>query len=298
MLRLFFDKFSTDYEPIKRALLDEKDGQCDVICKLDSGEYVLVEAQVMSEDAQDHRFLAHLSTLHGNQLRRGEKWIDLKDVYAINIMECAFSTQFEGSEPGEYRRHYKMTDLSLEGNPRSLNHLNLIQFSLHDLDLGKVKDVEERWWLDFFKNGHKYDSIPKGCPPPIAAAYEKIRTDALPPAIKSALDIEEGRYVNFQGLLGQKEQEGIQKGIQQGIQQGKQEGKQEVLELLLRNGTISQAAHDSALQDAAASGDSQSETRAPDSSLAPPPPATRKRRQPRRKSPPAVQHTAPPSPQR
>ncbi len=102
--------------------------------------------------------------------------------------------------------------------------------------------------------------------------------------------------MNFQGLLERKEQEGMQRGMQSGMQRGIQQGKEEALGLLLRNGTISQAAHDSALQDAAASGDSHPETRASDSGLAPPPRATRKPRQPRRKSPPAVQPASPPSP--
>jgi hypothetical protein len=191
--------------------------------------------------------------VYGNQLRRSQKLSELKDVYAVNLMECPFSTIFDDFEPGEYRRHYKMTDLSMIGTPRSLKHLNLIQFSLHALDLDMVNDAEERWWLDFFKNADKYDAIPKGCPPAVAAAYEKVRTDALPPAMRNALDVEDGRYVNFEGLIKLERKESFDQGFAQGMQDfeqvGKQEGKQETLRRLLRDGTISQAAYDSALQD-------------------------------------------------
>jgi len=230
----FFDRFSENLESIQQTPLNEKDGHCDVICKLTSGEQVLVEAQVMREDALDPRVLA---TLYGKQLRQGQ---DCKAVYAINIMACKFSTRFRDSPVGEYRRHYKMTDLSIKGKPRSLDQLHLIQISLHDVDLEKVADIEERWWLDLFKNGGNYTAVPEGCPPLVKQAYERIRTDALPPAIRIALDIEDGRYRNFKGLLERTEQK----------------GRQEVLREMLLNGVITQETYESLLGEVAASAES------------------------------------------
>ncbi len=66
------------------------------------------------------------------------------------------------------------------------------------------------------------------------------------------MDIEDGRYINFQGLLDAKKQKGMKKGKEEGRQEGMHEGKEEVLRRLLLNCTISRAAHDSALHDAAA----------------------------------------------
>ena len=228
---LFFYQFSDNLESIQQTLLNEKDRRCDVICKLNSGEHVLVEAQVLPEDALDPRFRAYAGTLYGNQLRQGQEWDKLEAVYAVNIMAYKFSTRFRSSPVGEYRRHYKMTDLSVQGNPRSLDQLHLIQISLHDVDLAKVTDIEERWWLDFFKNGGDYTAVPEGCPPLVKQAYEMIRTDTLPPAIRSALDIEDGRYKNLKGMVEQKEQG----------------AREKLLRDMLLNQEISQETYDSRL---------------------------------------------------
>jgi hypothetical protein len=238
--RLFFDRFSKNFESIQQTLLHEKDGHCDVICKLNSGEHVLVQAKVMSENALDPRFLAYARGVYGNQLHQGQ-WDKLKAVYAVNIMACKSSTEFHSSPFGEYRRHYKMTDLSIQGKPRSLDQLNFIQISLHDVDLEEVADVEERWWLDFFKNGGYYTAVPKGCPPLIKQAYDRIRTDALPPAIRSALDVEDGRYRNFKGLLERSREE------------GRKEAMKELLREMLLNDEISQETYESQLADLAPS---------------------------------------------
>jgi hypothetical protein len=225
--RTFFYSYSKNFESLQQTYLNEKDGHCDMICKLNSGERILVEANLLSEDALDPRMLAF--ALNENQLRKDQKWGKLEAVYAVNIMACEFSTRFRGSPPGEYRRHYKMTDLSIKDKPRSLERFNLIQISLHDVDLEKVADVEERWWLDFFKNGENYDAVPNGCPPLLKRAYEKIRYDALPPAIRSALDTEDGRYKNLK-------------------ERSKQEAKKELLRTMLLNGEISQETYESWLR--------------------------------------------------
>jgi hypothetical protein len=98
-----------------------------------------------------------------------------------------------------------------------------------------VTDIEERWWLDFFKNGGNYTAVPEGCPPLVKQAYEMIRTDALPPAIRSALDIEDGRYKNLKGMVEQKEQE------------AREEAREKLLRDMLLKQEISQETYDSRL---------------------------------------------------
>ncbi len=201
----------------------------------------------------DQRFMACASALYGNQVLHGQDW---KAVYAVNIMECDFSTEFQRFPPADFQRHYQMTDLSIQGTPRPLDHLHLIQVSLRAVDLDQVADAEARCWLDFFKNGHGYRAVPAGCPPPIAAAYARIRADALPPAVRSALDAEDRRRAGFQELLEWR------------THRAEQESRAALLGELLRDGAIGRAAHDAALHAAAGSDAAPAEAGLPQ-----PPPA-------------------------
>ena len=230
--RAFFNTFSKNHEQICKLLLNEKTGFCDVVCELKSGELVLVEVQVIAEDALDKRFLAYGSLMYGNQLRQGDEWSKLKDMYMINLFEGRFPTRFDFSPPNEHRRHYMMTDLSVAGRPRQLPHLQMIQISLRDVDIDQVDDAEERWWLDFFKRAHGYTAIPEGCPPSVAAAYQRVRSDALPPAIRKAVDDEEGRYKNLTEVFASKFAEGIA------------EGRKLALIDLLQKGIITESVYD------------------------------------------------------
>ena len=67
-------------------LQQERNSQLDILCKLDNGDYVAVEIQVVKYNYWDNRALTYISSLYGNQLRRGDKWEDLKKVIGINIL--------------------------------------------------------------------------------------------------------------------------------------------------------------------------------------------------------------------
>ena len=67
-------------------LQQERNSQLDILCKLDNEDYVAVEIQVVKYNYWDNRALAYISSLYGNQLRRGDKWEDLKKVIGINIL--------------------------------------------------------------------------------------------------------------------------------------------------------------------------------------------------------------------
>ena len=62
LARRFFRKLKQDYKNIKKLILDDKTGLCDVIAKLPSGDFVLIEVLVEDEEAHDAWFLAHTDT--------------------------------------------------------------------------------------------------------------------------------------------------------------------------------------------------------------------------------------------
>ena len=82
-----------------------------MVCRLDNGEFILVEVQVKPQDFWDSRALCYAAAFYGNQLKRGEDWPKLKKVIAINLLGVKVDI---GERPfGELVRHYKFTQLKL-----------------------------------------------------------------------------------------------------------------------------------------------------------------------------------------
>ena len=55
-------------------------------CQLSDGDVALVEVRVYPKDNFDRRALAYVAAFHGNQLRKGGKWKNVKKVSSINIL--------------------------------------------------------------------------------------------------------------------------------------------------------------------------------------------------------------------
>ena len=58
----------------------------DFICRLDTGENILVEMQIISYDYWDQRALAYVAAVYSKQLRRGGRWNDIKRIIGIYIL--------------------------------------------------------------------------------------------------------------------------------------------------------------------------------------------------------------------
>ena len=81
------NKLSTVFEDIKGTFPQpERDSRLELLCKLDTDEMVMVEVQVVIKKSWDNRALAYCAGINGHQLRRGEKWDDLKRVIAISLL--------------------------------------------------------------------------------------------------------------------------------------------------------------------------------------------------------------------
>jgi predicted transposase/invertase (TIGR01784 family) len=229
LAKKFFKSLKPDFENIKKLLLDDRTGIYDVIAKLPSGEFVLIEFQVERETAQDARFLAYLCHLYGNQLRVGDAWKNLKRVVAVNLLGTGFHGKLVmWGKSDHYKRHYKMTDCLSVGDPRRiLPQIELIQFSLGNIpDIKKIEDATERNWLRFFANAQFETEIPAGIPETIAKAYDSIRPERLPESVKAALVEEEKIVIN---LRDEFRKEGRKKGLKEGRKKGLKEGRKKGL---------------------------------------------------------------------
>lgn len=210
----FFNHLRDNYDEISATLLDEKSPVSDVICKLSTGDHVLIEVQVENpgKGAWDKRALAYAAILYGSQLRRGQSWGDINAVLALNILGMGGSDA-QPFWPKEcyYKRHYRFENI-LKKPEIPIEHLQMIQYSLGNVDLDTVSDPEERAWLDFFKNAHRYNDIPKDCPEIMKLAYERIITDHLPPNIKDVYKDEDAQLGNYKLRFEEEREAGIEIG--------------------------------------------------------------------------------------
>ena len=83
MCKEFFAALRNKFELILLALLDEKKGVCDIVSRLDTGDIVLLEAQVVKTDCLDRSGICCFLVFQPNQRRAGM-------VYTQERHQCDF----------------------------------------------------------------------------------------------------------------------------------------------------------------------------------------------------------------
>ena len=117
------------FDDLQKAFSRPKyNGLMDFACRLDNGEYALIEMQVYPENTFDKRALAYISSFYGGQLFQGEKMKNMKRVVGINILAGSLD-HWKGSH--EFMRHYRFQNqLGDQKTPRYLEGMELIQYSI------------------------------------------------------------------------------------------------------------------------------------------------------------------------
>lgn len=220
MIKRFFENLYENYESIKQTLLDDKGPVSDVVCRLSTGDLILVEVQVKDpgEGVWDQRALAYAGLLYGGQLRKGEPWTSLKKLITVNILGMGQDGKRKfWPEGSAYKRHYKMKNTLAESI--TLPYIQLIQYSLGNTDLESIENEEERAWLDFFKTAHEKDKIPEKVSEIMRLAYSRIKSDTLPPNIKDLYASEEKELANYAVKFQEQREEGREEGKQKKAQE-------------------------------------------------------------------------------
>jgi predicted transposase/invertase (TIGR01784 family) len=219
---LFLSHLRDNYDEICSSLLDDKAPVSDVICKLSTGNHVLIEIQIANPggDVWDKRALAYAAMLYGNQLRRGQSWPDIQSVMALNILGTGYTHDKRPFWPEGfyYKRHYRFENILLHrGKARAtLEYMELIQYSLGNADLGTIEHEEERAWLDFFTHAHTYDHTPSNCPEIVRLAYERVKTEHVPPNIHDLYKSQDAFMDNYRVRIQEDQQEAREEGKAEG----------------------------------------------------------------------------------
>ena len=197
----FLHEIVGHFEDIKKAFPKAKyNGTMDFVCKLENGDFSLVEMQVLPKDNWDKRALAYAAAFYGRQIGKGDHWPDIKKVYAINILGGGTQQQAHWAEtPDQCVRHYKFQEqLHKETCERFIDGIELIQISLMNApdDLSS-DDQEKRDWITFFKRGSLMnedqvkDEILTNA---VLNAFKMARLSKLPKAVRCAYDAENALY--------------------------------------------------------------------------------------------------------
>ena len=227
----FFAALRKKFDQILLALLYEKKGVCDIVSRLDTGEIVLVEAQVEKKDSLDQRFLAHACSLYSHQIRAGMEWSKIKNVASIILISHDIGKSL-GWPANEYKRHYLMTNQMDEAGRNKWPYVQVIIYCLPKVNLASTVDPLERSWLEFFKSAETLDEIPPNTPEEVAIAYERTRRRNLPRSVILGIESEDAHLENMAGVL----------------QEERNEGKREVLQSLLEDGIITKEQYNERLE--------------------------------------------------
>jgi predicted transposase/invertase (TIGR01784 family) len=198
VMKSFIDDLAPVFEDFKDLLPQDRDSKMDVLCRLSTDDYAVVEIQVVKKEMWDERALAYTAGVYANQLRSGQSWKDLKKVIGINILGAGPEKVKYWPDNEGFMRHYRMRDD--HNPPNEIPHLQLIQYSLENIkgdeeELQKDKNLKE--WLDYFRDSSNEVETPQGVNPALKKAYELIRIDNLSPDRRSSYEIENAVYTDL-----------------------------------------------------------------------------------------------------
>ena len=218
------------------------DGKMDFACQLNTGEYALVEMQVIPEDYWDRRALAYVAAFYGNQLKKGGKWKHIRKVIGLNILGGVKGNKVTWSDsPGQYMRHYKVED-QMNGKGRFLDGIELIQYSIMDVPIGD--DQEKNDWITFFKRAHdmtEEDVAAQIKTPSVIKAFDLAKFSKLPADVRASYEAEDREYDRYSQHTAEQICMAEKSAKIEGKVEGKIEGKIEVAgKLLAMNLTVDQ----------------------------------------------------------
>ena len=223
----FLREVVVHFEDMKKAFPKAQyNGTMDFVCKLDNGEYALVEMQVFPRDGWDKRALAYVSAFYGNQLRKGSKWHEIRKVVGINILGGGTREQIHWKDTPGQHIHYKFQEqLHKKSFERFIDGIELIQYSVMNApDTLPSSDQEKQDWIAFFKRGscmNEEQVKSEIHTEAVLKAFERATLSKLPKHVKEDYDAENLQYAQVSQYTAEK--------VAEGEARGRAEGRAEVL---------------------------------------------------------------------
>ena len=204
---------------------NDKSSRLDITCTLASGEKVNLEIQVLNEKAWIERSLVYWSRLYTNNLKRGDKYLNIAAVICIHLLKFNLFDENKNPKPHSIAKLCNLED----GKPIT----DLIEFHFLELKKFSKKRISSmsraEKWLAFFSgklNGEEEKLMKKD---KIFDEAFNLRDnfvkdpDEYLAYLKREMELMDYDNALYEaGLDG--ESRGIEKGKAEGLIQGKAEG--------------------------------------------------------------------------
>jgi predicted transposase/invertase (TIGR01784 family) len=221
------------FDDLKKALPQETyNGSMDFVCKLENGDFVVIEMQVALQKYWERRALGYPATVYSKQIRKGDCWSCIKKVVGINILGGGLRGIAHWRDAArEHTRHYKFQEqIHKQTHERIIDGIELIQISVMNLpeDMSGM-DQSTYDWMTFFKRGacmsvEEVQSQIKTNE--VLSAFKMATLSNLPDDIQEQYDHECSQYDRLS--------EYVEEQVALGRAEGKAEGKAETLTAIVR----------------------------------------------------------------
>jgi predicted transposase/invertase (TIGR01784 family) len=209
-----------------------RDSKLDLVCELETGEHVLIEVQVITQDFWDSRALAYASyasAFYGNRLKRGGAWTELKRVIAINFLGKGGTRDVTDpwrEFPDEVMRHYVLQDVENPDEGHIMKGFELIQYCVPHLHKAARTDEKYREWADFFQNADERTEayVKQLSTEAVKKAYERARVSTMPREIRQSYIDDTAKYGGYLNSI-LKERDEVQKKFEALLETEKRKGE-------------------------------------------------------------------------
>lgn len=212
---LFLHNILGRFEEIRFAFPKRRyNGTMDFVCKLATGDYAMIEMQVIPKDYWDRRALMYVAAFYGNQMKRGESVKHIRKVIGINILGGGKDDLAHWEDtPDQFVRHYKFQE-QLHQNKRYIDGIELMQYSIMNAPK-KMNDQAQQDWVAFFREGHymtEEDVKQRIKTPAVLRAFECAILAQLPSKVDADYKAEDEEYNQFSQFTSSKKAEGKAEG--------------------------------------------------------------------------------------
>jgi predicted transposase/invertase (TIGR01784 family) len=136
---------------------EKKEGVMDFACRLSGGEIALIEMQLAPHTACDLRALAYTAYAFCNQLKKGDKWKQLKKAVGISILGGGLRSdkvqRHWADTPSQCVRHYRFQE-QLHKPSQYIDGIELIQYCLTNSAKNHNYTQLQQDWLKLLTNAH------------------------------------------------------------------------------------------------------------------------------------------------
>ena len=195
-----------------------RDAVCDILCRTDNNEYILIEMQRGYQKFFIDRGLLYLARLLDRQAQRGKKW-DFRVDGVIGIFLMTFHHHGKGGDA-------VLTDIMLYDRYTKKVASDKIRMLLIDFSSFKKQEEECKSrldrWLYILKNMEKLNHIPfMEHNRALLERYEEIArvhgmTEAEYDAYRNTLDLYRTELATLEAAV----EEGMEKGMEKGLKKG------------------------------------------------------------------------------